>query len=250
MSAFDVLFPAGMIVAPALFLGLWCHWTGARGMRRTLVATLAVLLGFGASGLVFGVSDHAHRMIWGLGGLWLVLFGFAVPEMRRHVRGLPEVPARGASLAPRRLDLFRGAFVWPYVAWAGLAAAALLRGEPLWRILAGPGAGLLSLLVVQLVLPRTLFEPEPLGGADPDGLARRYEEFRRRRVRSMYGLFVALALVLAAGPLVAERDGWLGGLAGAAVGLWGALLGTWADAQRYLLRRQLSGAEPPGRIPA
>ena len=104
MSAYDVLFPAGMILAPAAFLGLWCLWTGVRGMRRTLFATLAVLVGFGVSGLLFGVSHETHRMFWGLGGLWFLLLGFAVPEMRRHVKGLPEVPPRGASLKKRKRE--------------------------------------------------------------------------------------------------------------------------------------------------
>jgi len=63
----------------------------------------------------------------------------------------------------------------------------------------------------------------------------------------MYWLIVTLALVVTGGwyALPAETGAWAGALAGTAVGVWGALYGTWADAQRYLLRRELAGADPP-----
>jgi hypothetical protein len=120
-----------------------------------------------------------------------------------------------------------------------LATLAFAWRGPLWWL--GPLGGLGALLLLRFTLRLSVLEPEPLGGPDPTGLERRYALFRRKRVRGMYWLMVVLALVLTGGGRVA-----LGGsILGAVIGLWGALFGTWADAQRYLLRRQLSGAEPP-----
>jgi len=246
MVWFYVVFPALMIVAPALFTILWCLWTGVRGTRPLLLATLVVLLGFGASACVANPAHPAHYMSWAMGGFWLLHLGFAMPLMRRASLDWPALP-HGASLSPRRVELFRGAFVWPLGAWAILAAVTLIAAGDRPLAWLNPALSLGILLFLPRWLRALVAEPEPLGGADPDGLAQRYEVFRHNRVRMMYWLIVTLALLVTGGwyALPTETGAWAGALAGSAVGVWGALYGTWADAQRYLLRRELSGADPP-----
>lgn len=249
--AFAVIFPALMTVAPAAFLALWCAWTGLRGMRRTLLATLACLVAYGAYAAAMPAgtvaSSALSMMLWGLVPCFGLCWGFVVPTIRAAVAALPPVP-RGARLATRRIELPRAAFVVPLAAWAALAAATALRGDG-WLAWVGPAAGLLGLAALPIALRFAVLEPEPLGGPDPTALAREYDAFRRRRVLGMYALFVVLNLSVSAATFLPK--GTSGGVAGAAagsiLGLSGALFGTWADAQRYLLRRQLSGARPPGR---
>jgi len=247
---FDVLFPALMVVAPAAFTGLWCLWTGVGGLRPLLLATLGTLLAFGAFGLLLGPAWLARpwvRQAWALVPLLALLWGFGVPLLRRATRSLP-APPKAASLRPRTLALFPGAFLWPFAAWAALLAALLLRGATSpWAFL-GPALGLAGLVALRPLLRLGLLEPEPLGGPDPGALAEAYARFRLRRTRLMYALMVALALGVSS-PGVTFGDaagGAAGAAAGAAFGALGALLGTWCDAQRYLLRLQLSGAPPPG----
>jgi hypothetical protein len=248
MTWFHIGFPALMIVLPALFTLLWCLWTGVRGTRPLLLATLVVLLGFGASAYVADPAHRAHYMGWAMGGFWLLSLGFTMPLMRRASLNWPALP-RGASLKPRRVELFRGAFVWPLVAWAVVAAVTLIAAGDRPLAWLNPALSLAMLLFLPRWMRALVAEPEPLGGADPAGLAKRYEAFRRQRVRIAYGLAVTLALFLAGGwiALPARTGAWAGALGGSALGLWGALYGTWADAQRYLLRRELSGADPPPR---
>jgi len=246
MRWFHIGFPAVMIVAPALFTLLWCLWTGVRGTRRLLLATLVLLLGFGASAYVADPSYSLHYMGWGLGGFWVLHLGFAMPLMRRASLEWPELP-HGASLKPRRVELFKGAFVWPLVPWAVIVAVTLIVAGDRPLVWLHPAGSLVILLFLPRLMRTLVAEPEPLGGADPAGLAQRYEVFRRRRVRTMYWLNVILALFLAGGwhVLPARTGAWAGALGGTVLGVWGALFGTWADAQRYLLRRELAGAEPP-----
>ncbi len=246
MQWFYIGFPALMIVAPAVFMLLWCLWTGVRGALPLLTATLVMLLGFGASAYLADPSKGLHYMGWGMGGFWVLHLGFAMPLMRRAALEWPALP-RGASLKPRRVELFKGAFVWPLVAWAAIAAVTLVVAGDRPLAWLNPALSLLMLLFLPRLMRTLVAEPEPLGGADPAGLAERYEAFRRRRVRTMYWLCVAGALFLAgAWHLLPDRTGaWVGALGGTMLGIWGATFGTWADAQRYLLRRELAGAEPP-----
>lgn len=244
MNTFAILYPALMIAAPALFTGLWCLWTGVRAMRRILLATLAVLVGFALSAWLLGPERTRHPLhfqLWGLGGLMLLVWGFAVPDMRRAFAALPAAP-RGASLRPRQPDLFPGAFAWPAAVWVGLVAWLLVRGSMTLLLWVGPLLGGATLLATRFLLRLAALEPEPIGGRDAEGIARRYREFRSRRVRGLYWMSLSLALLATAGPLLPSA-GYA--IAGSALGVLGALFGTWADAQRYLIRRQLSGAEPP-----
>lgn len=240
--------PAAMIASPLLFMGLWCYWTGVRkGLLRLAVVTLGTLLAFAGSAWLFwpeGTHSQLHLMFWSMGAFWIVLWGFATPMIRNAVRALPEVdPA--ASLRPRRVELFPGAFVWPYFVWGGLVAWLLLSMEFRWIRLLGPALGLVSLLLLPKGLRLAAQEPEPLGGDNAESLAAEYAKFRDRRVRTMYWMFVVLALgVSGAWHVLPLHPGWSGALFGVVLGCWGALFGTWADAQRYLLRRQLSGAAP------
>ena len=240
--------PAAMIASPMLFMGLWCHWTGVReGFLRLAVVTLATLSAFAGSAWLFwpeGTHTQLHLMFWSMGAFLLVLWGFGVPMIRNAVRALPEVdPA--ASLRPRSVELFPGAFVWPYLVWAGLVAWMLLSMEFRWVHLLGPALGLLSLLLLPPMLRLAAQEPEPLGGDNAASLAAAYAKFRDRRVRTMYWIFVFLALgVSGAWHVLPLHPAWSGSLFGVVIGCWGSLFGTWADAQRYLLRRQLSGAAP------
>jgi hypothetical protein len=241
-------FPSFMLIAPALFTMLWCLWTGVRGTLPLLLATLLMLLGFGVSASVADPSNWLHYMGWGMGGFWALHFGFAMPLMRRANLQWPELP-RGASLKPRKVELFKGAFVWPLVAWAVIAAATLIVAGDRPLVWLAPALSLVILVSLPKLMRTLVAEAEPLGGADPGGLAERYEAFRRRRVRTMYWLQVTLALFVAGGwYLLPEQTGaWAAALGGTALGIWGALFGTWADAQRYLLRRELAGADPPDR---
>ena len=236
---FHVWFPPMMILAPAAFIGLWCLWTGVRGILPLLLATLGVLGLWGACALLFGPGQHV-TMPFAVGGFLGLFLGLAMPLVRRAFAALPDGP-RAASLKPRELRLFRGAFVWPYAAWAALTAWMLLAGGkgPLpWL---GPLLGLVALLILKPCLRACVMEPEPLGGTDPEALAARYAAFRRRRTLFMYWMCVTIALFATA----SWGTSLAGAVAGPLIGMMGALFGTWADAQRYLLRRQLAGAEPP-----
>ncbi len=244
MNTFAILYPALMIAAPALFVGLWCLWTGVRAMRRILLATLGMLIAFALSAWLLGPERTRHPLhfqLWGLGGLMLLVWGFAVSDIRRAFAALPAAP-RGASLRPRQPDLFPGAFAWPGFAWISLVVWLAMRGGMTLLLWIGPALGGATLVATRLLLRLAAIEPEPLGGRDAESLARRYGEFRRRRVRGLYWMSVSLALLVTAGPLLPSMGS---AIAGTALGVLGALFGTWADAQRYLIRRQLSGAEPP-----
>lgn len=249
MTGFEVLFPALMLAAPALFIGLWCHWTGAGRMLPTLLATLAALILWAAAACFApGIAAAGgFRTPFAMGGLLAIVWGFGVPAIRRALAELPATPT-AASLRRREVRLPGAAWIVPAVSWAGITAWLALGGArmPLWWL--GSLLGLGGLVGLRALLPRMVLEPEPLGGPDPEGLARRYEEFRDRRVRGMYLLMAPLLLcVSAVGALPAgPAGGVIGGVAGASIGVLGALFGTWADAQRYLLRRQLSGTPPPG----
>ena len=241
---FNVLFTAGMISAPALFVALWCYWTGVRGLERLLGGTLAVLVGFGVTAFIFvPVRFHPFYFLWGLLGFWVVLAALGIPFIRKHFRELPAVP-RGASLKPRRVELFKGAWVWPFVAWA-LLTATMFFGPSRPLVWLGPLLGLIALLVARFGLRYSVLEGEPLGGGDPEEMRLCYERFRQRRVKTMYWLMVTLALFITSGVLLPGHSGLVGVIVGPAIGLWGAVFGTWADAQRYLLRLQLSGEQPP-----
>ena len=248
--SFHVLFPAAMIVTPALLLGLWCALTGVAAMRRLLLATAGALVLFAAYVAVSGPAASVRPLVtqaWALGPFFALCFGFAVPEIRRAFAALPDAP-RSARLVARRVELFPGAYVAPVVAWAALVAPLVARGGPSAWTWLNPALGLAILLVLPRCLRLGVREPEPLGGEDPGGLASAYESFRRKRIALLYALFVLLGLALAAAPLLpaANSGGAAGAALGCAMGAWGALLGTWADAQRYLLRRRLSGFPPPG----
>ena len=80
MPWFHIGFPALMIIAPALFTLLWCLWTGVRGTRPLLLATLVMLLGFGA-GLVLQGLGH----------------GLALPSLSSAVAN--SVPERDLGIA-------------------------------------------------------------------------------------------------------------------------------------------------------
>jgi hypothetical protein len=62
----------------------------------------------------------------------------------------------------------------------------------------------------------------------------------------LYWVMVLLSLFVSGGVhLFGGNPAWVGSLGGALLGFGGAAFGTWADAQRYLLRLQLSGGQPP-----
>lgn len=245
---FYVGFPALMITMPGAAVVFWCLLTGVRGCLPVLLATLLVLVSFGVSAYTLGPSVAAHPLhtqLWGMGGFLVLLLGLALPFIRKAFGRLPE-PPRGASLRTRRLELFRGAFVWPYVAWAALTASLLFVDRPpiLWI---GPGFGLVFLLILRPCLTFSMREPEPLGGPDPAAVEERWAAFRRRRVRVMYWLTVTISLLATSGWLIAlgeHRATWVGAILGPLIGVFGGFFGVWADAQRYLLRRQLTGGEP------
>jgi len=253
MSSFSVLFPAGMIVLPAFGLAFWCWLTNLRLPMKPMVATLVALLLFGLSWWLVGprrAMQPWHTQLWGMGGFFAVFFGFVFPWIRRAFAELPQ--AEGvASLRARALDaeLFRGAWAGPWAAWLALVVAVAWRGTDLLGWLS-PVIGGAALAALRPILRVGVREPEPLGGPDPEALAERYARFRRRRLRFMYALFVGLALFLTASPLFGAVTPHLWGwnapvLLGPAIGLAGGLFGIWCDAQRYLLRRQLAGREPP-----
>jgi hypothetical protein len=246
---FHAFFPVAMILAPAAFFGLWCGWTGVRAMRPVLVATLLALLAYAAYAVAVPPALLETSPIffgWALVPFPALCFGACVPAMRRAFAALPPAP-RGARLATRRVELPRGARAAPLALWVGIAAAAAARGAPpiAWI---GPALALLGLLLLPFVLRAAVLEGEPVGGPEPARLERLYEEFRRKRVLATYALFAVLHLALAATAFL-PRDasgGVAGAVLGSTLGVAGALFGTWADAQRYLLRRRLAGAPPPG----
>ncbi len=242
-SAFAVWFPAFMLVMPAMGLVFWCWLTNLRLPLRPMFVTLIALLLFGLSSWLLGPAHAAHpwhAQLWGMGGFFLVFFVFVFPYIRRTFDALPE-PEGVATLRTRKLELYPGAWVLPWVAWSVLVVAIAMRGVGLLGWLS-PVLGGVSLLVLRPLLRFGVREPEPLGGSDPEALAARYVVFRRRRLGFLYVLFVVLALFVTATPLM---WGWKPVIVGPVIGLSGGLFGIWCDAQRYLLRRQLAGQDPP-----
>jgi hypothetical protein len=138
------------------------------------------------------------------------------------------------------MEFFAGAFVWPFVAWAAIGASLVWAPGPLWAKLLCAGMGLVGLIVLRVVMPLMAQEPEPTGGADPGGLADRQRDFRRKRTLLMYALMVILNLFVTGMPWLGGSGAWAGGL----IGLSGGLFGVWADARRYLLRKELASAQP------
>lgn len=242
---FYIGFPLAMMIAPMLAIVAWCLLTGVRGVMPILLATLVALVGFGISASVTDPARPVHYTLWGTGVFFVLFFVFGLPITVNAFRSLPETP-RGAALTTRRLEMFRGAFVWPYVAWALVTASLFLADVPgiVWIC---PAVGLVGLLVLKRGLQASMREPEPLGGADPDGMAERWAAFRRRRVLFLYWMSVVLSLLATSGWLLGLGDRpamWIGATVGPLIGLAGGAFGVWADAQRYNLRRQLAGIEP------
>ncbi len=229
---------------PALFVVLWGWLTGAPGVLRPLLGCLAAIVAYGVSVWAFGLeiaSSSVHSQFWSLGGFFTVFFVVAMPWVRASFAALPELARPAATLKPRRLELFRGAFVMPFVLWFALVAWLAARGMPQPLAWIGPAVGLLGLLLLKPCLQASVREPEPLGGADPDCIAERYAAFRKRRVYGLYSLTVIISLVSTVSWTAAFYPRWggvAGGIGGATIGMYGALFGVWADAQRYLLRRQ------------
>lgn len=255
MSDVMVWSTAATLAAPLVFVEFWCFLTGVRGSGRLRLATLLALALYGGAVLAFGKDALARPPVPTLvmlAGCWGLLWGFGVPLLRSEFQALPAAP-RSATLRPRALPLSTSAFVAPAVAWAAIVAALVVLGPPPPLAWIGPVLGLVQLLVAKPLLRVGFYEPEPLGGADPAALAGRYDAFRRRRIRGLYALLVTMSLSVTASaglfflaPPQGSLGGWIGGFGGAAIGLLGALFGTWADAQRYLLRREQAGL-PPAR---
>ena len=147
----------------------------------------------------FQYNPQGEIVVASTSPFWTIMLAFGFPFIRKHMRELPAVP-RGASLKPRRVELFPGAWVWPFVAWALLTVLVFV-GE--WRPLTwlGPLLGLGALVGARYGLRYVVLEGEPLGGDDPEALARQYERFRKRRVKTMYWLMVVLVLVIFIGTL-------------------------------------------------
>ena len=201
-------FPLFMLVSPVLFIALWCYLTGVWDLRRMLLATGVVLALYGGGVALLGTDVARQQWFWqpfAMGGFFVLIFGFGVPVVRRAYAALPEAP-RVVSLQTRRVELFRGAMVWPFVAWLLLTASLLLAPQRHWTIWLGPALGLVGLALLRVVLPSMVSEPEPGGGADPAGLARRQAKFRRRRTRTMYWMMVVLNLAF----LNSNHLAWLG----------------------------------------
>lgn len=255
MNVTDVMVwsSAATLVTPLAFVELWCLLTGVRGTGRLRLATLGALAIYGGALALYGKEALAHPPVPTLvmmGGCWSLLLGFGLPLLRREFRALPDVP-RTASLRPRTLPLGPTAFLWPLGLWAALVAALLVVGPPPPLAWIGPALGLLSLLAAKPMLRIGLYEPETLGGPDPAALAQRYAAFRKTRILGLYVLIVAMSLVMTASagafllhPATGSLAGWAGGIGGALIGLLGAFFGTWADAQRFLLRREQAGLPP------
>lgn len=246
MSHFRLFFPLIMLSTPALFIVLWGWLTGAPGILRPLLGSLAAIAAYGVCIPLVGwdvVMSSWYSQLWAMGGFFVVFLGFGMPWVRASFAALPEPQPKAASLRPRKIELFPGAFAWPYVAWAGLVAWMAWKGMPKPIAWVGPAIGMIGLLIVRPCLEASVREPEPLGGPEPERIAARYEQFRRRRVYGMYWLTVVIALFSTISWTAAFHPrfgGIFGGLAGAAIGMYGALFGAWADAQRYLLRRQIA----------
>ncbi|MDH3591524.1 MAG: hypothetical protein OER88_06580, partial [Planctomycetota bacterium] len=213
--------------------------------------TLVAMLGYGASVFLFGVeiaSRPPHPQLWGMGGFFVVFLVLVMPWVRASFAALPEPKPGVASLKPRRLELFPGAFVWPYVAWAGIVVWLIVRGMRHPAGWVGPPLGLLGLLVLKPCLMATVREPEPLGDRAPEDMEKIYRKFRRRRVVCMYALAVLISLGATMGWALSPSAQWAGAagaLTGSLIGVYGGLFGVWADAQRYLIRRELAGLPPP-----
>ena len=238
MEWFRLGFPVFMLIAPAGGVCLWCYLTGVRGMRRILLPTLFAVVAFVVVTALAGPSAYRqpwYTNSWSMGGFFTLLWVFGMPILKGAFRALPEAP-RTVSLKPRRMELFKGAFVWPFVAWAVIAASLAWAPGPLWMKLLCAGMGLVGLIVLRVVMPLMAQEPEPTGGADPEGLAERQRGFGRQRTLFMYVLMVGLNLFIAAMPWLGNSAAFAGGL----IGLSGGLFGVWADARRYLLRKELS----------
>ena len=247
MAWFHIGFPALMIVAPALFTLLWCLWTGVRGTRPLLLATLAVLLGFGASAYVANPAHPAALHELGDGRVLA-----AAPRVRdaAHATSEPGLAGRcrtGRRSSPRRVELFQAArSSGPLGAWAViLAAVTLIAAGDRPLVLAQPGWLSLGIL---LFLPRWLRALVVGAGAAGRG---------RSRTGSPSGTRCS-GTTARAHDVLADRDAWRSSSPGGWYALptrdrglgrrarrvrrWACgvhFMGTWADAQRYLLRREL-----------
>jgi hypothetical protein len=238
MEWFRLGFPVFMLIAPAGGVSLWCCLTGVEGARRVLLPTLLAVVGFAS--VTAAVGPYVYRQtwytnLWSMGGFFALFWGFGMPIIQGAFKALPVAP-RIVSLKPGRMELFRGAFAWPFAAWAAIGASLVWAPGPVWAKLLCAGMGLIGLIVLRVVMPIMAQEPEPTGGADPIGLADQQRIFRRKRMLLMYVLMVVLNLFVAAMPWLGISAAFAGGL----IGLSGGLFGVWADARRYLLRKELS----------
>ncbi len=173
-------------------------------------------------------------------------------------------PVRTASLANRERQnpVTRGMWWIPVLVYVAVLAVIAARGlvsfpmesgvpgdpsrgdreRSQWILNLGVFAGVfgLSLAVLPRSLRRLLIEPEPMDAGGSEELTRLYAIQRRRRVLGLFWgggvlLPVFMGTVLALPiwfPAAAGLFGLLGGMGGAAIGIVGAVFGTWMSVER------------------
>lgn len=207
MDWFDRLFPAAMIVTPAVIaLCTRRHERLARDdagplMRRLLIATLAALVVFGG---VQWLLETTHEARTGLRASWSIVsavLGFqflwfrgAMPALAARDPGwrpTHDTPVRSASLEPRHLDgaLPTRTWVAAWTVYAALVAASLwaaASGAP-WLLV----TGLMCFPASAWGACSAAFEPATLDPRGSAELARAYRELRQWKARGfvLFGLF-------------------------------------------------------------
>ncbi len=268
MDWFDRLYPAGMVLLPALIsMRTPAHPSAAADApektRRLYRFTMAALFIHVVVTLLFEGFQQERgglRAAWVFAfpffsffGLW---FGLAMPALAARGPGWSSNPhpseQRSASLVSRHTDVES---TLPVGAWVfGWSLYALCVGAMFWSL--GVGAqpllslGLLMwpafLLGVRAV--RTEAEPRDAGGSKE--LAEAYAGLRRYRAWCFYwcGALGTGGVTVGAVAVAIEwvYSGLVGGIAGSLVGLLGGLMGTLASFKRArinVLLHDLSRAE-------
>lgn len=259
MLWFDRIFPAAMVLWPALFtlfVKRRAHATpdsSERATRLWIATAVALALHAAMQTWLEGrAPEHlALARGWPTGyavcASMLLWFRFAMPAIAARDAGwrAPEgAEERRASLTPRHVHhpVPRGAWL------AGWTLFALCAGVQVWAMTRGAHPVLLLGLTWWIFMAHfgarhAVLEPEPLDSAGSPELAASYASARHLKAWGFYALglagTLAFALVSALVVLDPRTAGFVGAAFGTALGLAGALFGTVASIRRARANRLL-----------
>lgn len=265
MHWFNIFFPLGMILFPAIFSVFIRTRSAPREDASEHTARIQVLRKrlwlWTAGAVIFFLALYSYgpaelsRFAWIL--FFPLWFQGAMPLLQAKDHGwrpaLAEKTARSASLVRRDMQA-------PIPTWAWLLAGAtwllslvliieLLVTQPHGRLVAWtivfPFMGGAWLLWGRYWTAKSALEPEPMDAGDSPELSEAYADFRRAKMWAWYVMSVMVMVVMTLPAVMVALRGtellkaaiWVGAGGGSLAGVLGGVVGVWADLRRAKLTR-------------